>query len=195
MPNRNYGKLGEDAKIIYAPIEVKIENTYYPAPTAEQYAECGYLPIDSTKPEKLGVYFISTEYGDLVGGRIVRRYEEHAITPPPTVYIVEEIIYQLIAAQKLQPTKSVVGDYWELLTMRERIDDTNPYWAEAFPQVCAGLIAAGVFASQDEIDAMLAKCREGYEDEDKSDFEAKHGFKPTMDYYKPDCEDNGEVTA
>lgn len=83
MPNRNYGKLGEDAKIIYAPSEVKIGNTYYPAPTAEQYAACGWLPIDSTKPEKLGVYFISTEYGDLVDGRIVRRYEERPIVAPP----------------------------------------------------------------------------------------------------------------
>lgn len=83
MPNRNYGKLGEDAKIIYAPSEVKIEDTYYPAPTAEQYAACGWLPIDSTKPEKLGVYFISTEYGDLVDGRIVRRYDERPIVAPP----------------------------------------------------------------------------------------------------------------
>ena len=85
MPNRNYGKLGDDAKIIYAPSEVKIGNTYYPAPTAEQYAACGYLPIDSTKPEKVGVYFISTEYGDLVDGRIVRRYDERPIVAPPVV--------------------------------------------------------------------------------------------------------------
>lgn len=164
--NRNYGKLDENNKIGYAPNNVRIGGTIYAAPTTEQYAECGYLPIDSTKPEKLGVYFISTEYGDLVDGVIRRRYEERAITPPPTVYIVEEIIYQLIAAQKLQPTKQVVGDCWELLTMRECIDATNEMWAEAFPQVCAGLIAAGVFESQDEIDALLAKCREGYEDEE-----------------------------
>ena len=82
MTNRNYGKLRDDARIIYAPSEVKVGNTYYPAPTAEQYAACGYLPIDSTKPEKDGAYFVSTEYGDLVDGRIVRRYDERPIVPP-----------------------------------------------------------------------------------------------------------------
>ena len=83
MLNRNYGKLMDDARIMYAPSEVKVGNTYYPAPTAEQYAACGYLPIDSTKPEKDGAYFVSTEYGDLVDGRIVRRYDERPIVAPP----------------------------------------------------------------------------------------------------------------
>lgn len=83
MTNRNYGKLRDDARIIYAPSEVKVGNTYYPAPTAEQYAVCGYYPIDSTKPEKVGAYFVSTEYGDLVDGRIVRRYDERPIVAPP----------------------------------------------------------------------------------------------------------------
>ena len=83
MLNRNYGKLRDDARIIYAPSEVKVGNTYYPAPTEEQYAACGYLPIESTKPEKDGAYFVSTEYGDIVDGRIVRRYEERPIVAPP----------------------------------------------------------------------------------------------------------------
>ena len=83
MLNRNYGKLMDDARIMYAPSEVKVGNTYYPAPTAEQYAACGYYPIDSTKPEKDGAYFVSTEYGDLVDGRIVRRYDERPIVAPP----------------------------------------------------------------------------------------------------------------
>ena len=82
MTNRKYGKLRDDARIIYAPSEVKVGNTYYPAPTAEQYAACGYLPIDSTKPEKDGAYFVPTEYGDIVDGRIVRRYEERPLVPP-----------------------------------------------------------------------------------------------------------------
>ena len=87
MLNRNYGKLRDDARIIYAPSEVKVGNTYYPAPTAEQYAACGYYPIDSTKPEKDGAYFVSTEYGDLVDGRIVRRYDERPLVPPATPVI------------------------------------------------------------------------------------------------------------
>lgn len=87
MLNRNYGKLRDDARIIYAPSEVKMGNTYYPAPTAEQYAACGYLPIDSTKPEKDSAYFVSTEYGDIVDGRIVRRYDERPIVAPQTQVI------------------------------------------------------------------------------------------------------------
>ena len=83
MLNRNYGKLRDDARIIYAPSEVKVGNTYYPAPTAEQYAACGYYPIDSTKPEKDGAYFVSTEYGDIVDGVIRRRYNERPIVAPP----------------------------------------------------------------------------------------------------------------
>ena len=83
MLNRNYGKLRDDARIIYAQSEVKVGNTYYPAPTVEQYAACGYYPIDSTKPEKDGAYFVRTEYGDLIDGRIVRRYDERPIVAPP----------------------------------------------------------------------------------------------------------------
>ena len=101
MTNRNYGKLRDDARIIYAPSEVKVGNTYYPAPTAEQYAACGYYPIDSTKPEKVGGYFISTEYGDLVDGRIVRRYDEQPIVapPPPVIRYSGWKMYKAIKAE------------------------------------------------------------------------------------------------
>ena len=101
MTNRNYGKLRDDARIIYAPSEVKVGNTYYPAPTAEQYAACGYLPIDSTKPEKDGSYFISTEYGDLVAGRIVRRFDERPIVapPPPVIRYSGWKMYKAIKAE------------------------------------------------------------------------------------------------
>lgn len=162
--NRNFGKLA-DGKLTYAPDYIRIDEMGIWNPTVEMYAAAGWLPVVDEKPTgKVGVYYVPNGW-EQVDGRIVRRYDERPIVAPPTVYIVEEIIYQLIEAGKLQPTKQVVGDYWELLTMRERIDATNPYWAEAFPQVCAGLIAAGVFASQVEIDALLAKCREGYEDD------------------------------
>lgn len=81
--NRNFGKLDENNKIGYAPNNVRIGGTIYAAPTSEQYAACGYLLIDNTKPEKVGVYFVSTEYGDIVDGRIVRRYDERPIVAPP----------------------------------------------------------------------------------------------------------------
>lgn len=162
--NRNFAKLEADNKIVYAPDGVVYEGRYHTRPTAEMYAANGWLPIDSTKPEKVGVYFVSTEYGDLVDGRIVRRYNERPIVAPPTVYIVEEIIYQLIEAGKLQAVKAVVGDYWELLTMRDRIDADNEIFKMAYPQFRAALVAQGVFASEAEVDTLLAKCREGYEE-------------------------------
>lgn len=55
-------------------------------PTADDYANAKdgpWLPLDNTKPEKEGAYFVSTEYGDLVDGRIVRRYDERPIVAPP----------------------------------------------------------------------------------------------------------------
>lgn len=85
MNNRNFGKLDADNRIVYAPVEVIIDGKITINPTAEHYAAAGYLPIDSTKPEKLGVYFISTEYGDLVDGRIVRRYYERPIVAPEPI--------------------------------------------------------------------------------------------------------------
>ena len=85
MNNRNFGKLDAENKIVYAPVEATIDGKITINPTAEHYAAAGYLPIDSTKPEKLGVYFISTEYGDLVDGRIVRLYDERPIVAPERI--------------------------------------------------------------------------------------------------------------
>ena len=156
MLNRNYGKLRDDARIIYSPREVKVGNTYYPAPTAEQYAACGYLPIDSTKPEKDGVYFVSTEYGDLVDGRIVRRYDERPIVspPPPVVrYSKLKLIVASKAAGKWDTFKAFISsagyeDEWNAAQF------LSSGYAQ-FEQAKAAIIAAGV-ATAEEIDAILS---------------------------------------
>ena len=156
MLNRNYGKLREDAHIIYAPSEVKVGNTYYPAPTAEQYAACGYLPIDSTKPEKEGSYFVSTEYGDLVDGRIVRRYDERPIVaPPPTVvrYSKLKLIVASKAAGKWEAFKAFISsagyeDEWQACQF------LSSDYAQ-FEQAKTAIIAAGI-ATAEEIEAILA---------------------------------------
>lgn len=85
MKNRNFGYLDAENKIVYADDFAEISGVIYTSPTAEHYARMNppRLPIDSTKPEKDGVYFVSTEYGDLVDGRIVRRYDERPIVEPP----------------------------------------------------------------------------------------------------------------
>ena len=161
MLNRNYGKLRDDARIIYAPSEVKVGNTYYPAPTAEQYAACGYLPIDSTKPEKDGVYFVSTEYGDesvLSDGRkvIVRRYDERPIVaPPPQVvrYSKLKLIVASKAAGKWEEFKAFIAqagyeDEWNAAQF------LSSNYAQ-FEQAKTAIIAAGI-ATTEEIDEILA---------------------------------------
>ena len=161
MLNRNYGKLIDDARIIYAPSEVKVGNTYYPAPTEEQYAACGYLPIESTKPEKDGVYFVSTEYGDesvLSDGRkvIVRRYDERPIVaPPPQVvrYSKLKLIVASKAAGKWEAFKAFIAsagyeDEWQACQFL-----SSGY--EQFEQAKTAIIAAGI-ATAEEIEAILA---------------------------------------
>ena len=156
MTNRKYGKLKDDARIIYAPSEVKVGNTYYPAPTEEQYAACGYLPIESTKPEKDGAYFVSTEYGDIVDGRIVRRYEERPIVapPPPVVrYSKLKLIVASKSAGKWDAFKAFIAsagyeDEWNAAQF------LSSNYAQ-FEQAKTAIIAAGI-ATAEEIEAILA---------------------------------------
>ena len=154
--NRNFGKLDESDKIGYAPNNVRIGGTIYAAPTAEQYAACGYLPIDSTKPEKDGVYFVSTEYGDLVDGRIVRRYDERPIVaPPPTVvrYSKLKLIVASKAAGKWEAFKAFIAsagyeDEWQACQF------LSSGYAQ-FEQAKTAIIAAGI-ATAEEIEAILS---------------------------------------
>ena len=85
MKVRDYGYLDADNRIVYADDFAEIDGVIYTSPTEEHYARMNppRLPIDSTKPEKDGAYFVSTEYGDIVDGRIVRRYDERPIVAPP----------------------------------------------------------------------------------------------------------------
>ena len=154
--NRNFAKLEENNRIIYAPSEVKVGNTYYPAPTAEQYAACGYLPIDSTKPYKDGAYFVSTEYGDIVDGRIVRRYEARPIVaPPPQVvrYSKLKLIVASKAAGKWEEFKAFIAsagyeDEWQACQF------LSSGYAQ-FEHAKTAIIAAGI-ATAEEIEEILA---------------------------------------
>lgn len=162
--NRNFAKLEADSKIAYASDGVIYEGRFHTRPTAEMYAANGWLPLVSEPPTEVGCTFAPTERGEERDGKIYRLYDRHPIPTAPVVYIVEEIIYQLIEAGKLQAVKAIVGDYWELLTMRDHIDADNEIFATAYPQFRAALVAQGVFSNEAEVDALLAKCREGYEE-------------------------------
>ena len=103
MKNRNFGYLDAENKIVYADDFAEINGVIYTSPTAEHYARMNppRLPIDSTKPEKDGAYFVGTEYGDLVDGRIVRRYDERPIVapPPPVIRYSGWKMYKAIKAE------------------------------------------------------------------------------------------------
>ena len=83
MLNRNYGRLDESGKIIYAPTQIKIGDTYFPAPNAAQYASKGWLPVIDERPTaREGIYAVTTGWVEQ-DGVIGRVYEERAVEPPP----------------------------------------------------------------------------------------------------------------
>ena len=158
MKNRNFGYLDAENKIVYADDFAEINGVIYTSPTAEHYARMNppRLPIDSTKPEKDGAYFVSTEYGDLVDGRIVRRYEERPIVaPPPQVvrYSKLKLIVASKAAGKWDAFKAFIAqagyeDEWQACQF------LSSGYAQ-FEQAKTAVIAAGI-ATAEEIEAILA---------------------------------------
>ena len=158
MKVRDYGYLDADNRIVYADDFAEIDGVIYTSPTAEHYAKMNppRLPIDSTKPEKDGAYFVSTEYGDLVDGRIVRRYDERpVVAPPPQVvrYSKLKLIVASKAAGKWEAFKSFIAsagyeDEWQACQFL-----SSGY--EQFEQAKTAIIAAGI-ATAEEIEAILA---------------------------------------
>ena len=158
MKVRDYGYLDADNRIVYADDFAEIDGVIYTSPTAEHYVRMNppRLPIDSTKPEKLGVYFISTEYGDLVDGRIVRRYDERPIVAPPhpvVRYSKLKLIVASKAAGKWEAFKAFIAsagyeDEWQACQFL-----SSGY--EQFEQAKQAVIAAGI-ATAEEVEAILA---------------------------------------
>ena len=158
MKVRDYGYLDADNRIVYADDFAEIDGVIYTSPTAEHYARMNppRLPIDSTKPEKDGAYFVSTEYGDLVDGRIVRRYDERPIVDPmPQVirYSKLKLIVASKAAGKWDAFKAFISsagyeDEWLACQF------LSSGYAQ-FEQAKAAIIAAGI-ATAEEIEAILA---------------------------------------
>ena len=158
MKVRDYGYLDSDNRIVYADDFAEIDGVIYTSPKAEHRARetPPKLPIDSTKPEKDGAYFVSTEYGDLVDGRIVRRYEERPIVaPPPQVvcYSKLKLIVASKAAGKWEAFKAFIAqagyeDEWQACQF------LSSNYAQ-FEQAKTAIIAAGI-ATADEIEAILA---------------------------------------
>lgn len=158
MKNRNFGYLDAESKIVYADDFAEINGVIYTSPTADHYARMNppRLPIDSTKPEKDGAYFVSTEYGDIVDGRIVRRYDERPIVepPPPVVrYSKLKLIVASKSAGKWEAFKAFIAsagyeDEWNAAQF------LSSGYAQ-FEQAKTAIIASGI-ATADEIEAILA---------------------------------------
>ena len=157
MKVRDYGYLDADNRIVYADDFAEIDGVIYTSPTEEHYARMNppRLPIDSTKPEKDGAYFVSTEYGDLVDGRIGRRYDERAVVAPPQVvrYSKLKLIVASKAAGKWDAFKAFIAqagyeDEWQACQF------LSSGYAQ-FEQAKTAIIAAGI-ATAEEIEAILA---------------------------------------
>ena len=158
MKVRDYGYLNADNRIVYADDFAEIDGVIYTSPKAEHRARetPPKLPIDSTKPEKDGAYFVSTEYGDLVDGRIVRRYEERPIVAPPppvTRYSKLKLIVASKAAGKWEAFKAFIAsagyeDEWQACQF------LSSGYAQ-FEQAKTAIIASGI-ATAEEVDAILA---------------------------------------
>ena len=158
MKVRDYGYLDADNRIVYADDFAEIDGVIYTSPKAEHRARetPPKLPIDSTKPEKDGAYFVSTEYGDIVDGRIVRRYDERPIIapPPPVVrYSKLKLIVASKAAGKWDAFKAFIAsagyeDEWQACQFL-----SSGY--EQFEQAKTAIIAAGI-ATSEEIEVILA---------------------------------------
>ena len=158
MKVRDYGYLDADNRIVYADEFAEIDGVIYTSPKAEHRARetPPKLPIESTKPEKDGAYFVSTEYGDLIDGRIVRRYEERPIVaPPPPVmrYSKLKLIVASKAAGKWEAFKAFIvsagyEDEWNAAQF------LSSNYAQ-FEQAKTAIIAAGI-ATAEEIEAILA---------------------------------------
>ena len=197
--NRNFAKLDEQNKIIYAPdwvIRVDHHHEEWDEPvydedgnpvidpeTGEQktehktqdwdterrelhpddddyaHAKDGpWLPLDNSKPEKVGVYFISTEYGDLAddGSHIVRRYEERPIVAPPppvTHYSKLKLIVAAKAAGKWVAFKAFIAQagYEDEWAACQFLSSDYAQFAAAKDAI----IAAGI-ATAEEVEAILA---------------------------------------
>ena len=158
MKVRDYGYLDADNRIVYADDFAEIDGVIYTSPTAEHYARMNppRLPIDSTKPEKDGAYFVSTEYGDLVDGRIVRRYDERPIVaPPPQIirYSKLKLIVVSKSAGKWEAFKAFITqagyeDEWQACQF------LSSGYAQ-FEQAKTAIIAAGI-ATAEEVEAILS---------------------------------------
>ena len=158
MKVRDYGYLDVYNRIVYADDFAEIDGVIYTSPKAEHRARetPPKLPIESTKPEKDGAYFVSTEYGDIVDRRIVRRYDEHPIPapePPVVRYSKLKLIVASKAAGKWEAFKAFIAqsgyeDEWQACQFL-----SSGY--EQFEQAKAAVIAAGI-ATSEEVDAILS---------------------------------------
>lgn len=151
--NRNFGKL-KDGKLTYAPRVIWRGNDCLCNPTDADYLAQGWIRIIDEKPsEKVGVYYVPNGW-EQKDGVIRRRYDERPIVAPPLVYLVEEIIYGLIMHDALQAVKQIVGDYWELFTMRETLEAENDIFKAKFPELKAAIVSSGAL-TEDEIAEIL----------------------------------------
>ena len=144
-----------EAKEITKPNKVQVNGAWVLSPSDEDLALAGIFPIDETKPEKVGVYFIprGIEKRDGVWHRV---YEEQPIVAPPppvTRYSKLKLIVAAKAAGKWAAFKQFIAsagyeDEWAACQF------LSSDYAQ-FAAAKEAIIAAGI-ATADEVEAILA---------------------------------------
>lgn len=163
MNNRNFGKLDAENRIVYAPVEVKIDGKITINPTAEHYAAAGWLPVIDEKPtDKAGVYYIAEGWKirtdeQTSASAIYRTYREEPLAPPAphvTRYSKLKLIVAAKAAGKWEAIKAFIAQagYEDEWTACQFLSSD---YAQ-FNVAKEAIIEAGV-ANAEEIEAILAE--------------------------------------
>lgn len=144
-----------EAKEIYKPLKVQVNGAWVLSPSDKDLALAGIFPIDETKPDKVGVYFIprGIEKRDGVWHRV---YEEQPIVAPPppvTRYSKLKLIVAAKAADKWSAFKAFIAqagyeDEWAACQF------LSSDYAQ-FAAAKEAIIAAGI-ATAEEVEAILA---------------------------------------
>lgn len=152
-----------EAKEIYKPLKVQVNGAWVLSPSDDDLARAGIFPIDETKPEKVGVYFIprGIEKRDGVWHRV---YDERPIVAPEPInrhWTKLKLKTALATAGWLTQVKAILGgiEIAPGYSAAEAFDDCD-YIEERWPDAerwneLLDAMSAALCKTREEIDAFL----------------------------------------
>ena len=83
--NRNFASIDADRKFTFAPDGVIYNGRFHTRPTAEMYADVGYLPFVDERPVETGYTFAPLDTATEWDGVLYRDYSRTEETPSPII--------------------------------------------------------------------------------------------------------------